>query len=283
MGRATQNAMRPKTARTRRRRTSTVTKAKYKPKTARANRSLIMSNAKAISMLRKMAPKPLYTDYQYGNLFEADFNQADNQVFCDTLSSPVLWRPCLRQDDNVLESSATYWRNFTLNFRVNLGLADWAQFSIFIITPRRDNNAFSFNPSDFAEGRQYVVGPSGLVAILNSQQFKVHAVRHISLTNNAWKLPLATFGAQNTIAAGNPETTFKKFQVNVRCKTRIRNPRTSAASTNQWKAMVDDEMPYYQRYHVLTIMRGGWSTVPAQGAPPTGIYWHQLNTCINTD
>jgi len=287
MPRTTVNGLRKHTARSKRRRSSTVTKAKFKPRTVRNNRKLIISNAKAISMLRKMQGPPVYTDYQYNNEFQivSSPGVAQTDVFCDTLSSPVLWKQCLRTDDNVLDSSSTYWRNMTINVRVNLGFADYAQWSIFVITPRRDNNAFSFDPADFVEPRQYVLGPESMNPVLNSAQFKCHLVKHISLTNNAWKQQIAQFGPDSspTYAAGNPGTTFRKFAINIRCKARLRNPQVSAGpvGSNKWKDMVDDELPYYQRYHILAIVRSETTLNVAMGTPTCSCNWHQVNTCIN--
>lgn len=236
-------------------------------------------------MLRKMQGPPVYTDYQYNNEFQVS-NPAtapQTQIFCDTLSSPVLWKQCLRTDDNVLDSSSTFWRNLTLNVRVNLGFADWAQWSIFVITPRRDNNSFSFDPLDFTEPRQFVLGPEAMNPVLNSGQFKCWAVKHVSLTNNAWKQQIAAFGSDPTYAAGNPGTTFRKFQINIKCKARLRNPQVSVgpAGSNKWKDMVDDELPYYHRYHMLSIVRFAQSTAVSADAPQCSVNWHQINTCIN--
>lgn len=289
MPRTTSNALRTKTSRPKRRRTSTVTKAKYAPKTRTQNRKLILSNVKAISMLRKIVPKPVYTDYQYNGDFEVypPSGIAETTIFCESLSSPVAWKQCLRTDDNVTESSSTFWRNMTLNVRVNIGFADYAQWSIFVITPRRDNNAFSFNATDFNEPRQYVDGPESMNPVLNSGQFKCHFVKHISLTNNAWKQQIATFGSESepTYAAGNPFTTYRKFQVNIRTKARIRNPQNlvGPAGTSRWVDMDTEQLPYYHRYHILAICRSSTSVSVSSAAPKNSVRWHQINTCINSD
>lgn len=279
---ANQNGLKRGTARRRKRRTSVVTKAKYKPRTARQNRNLIMSNAKAITMLRRMQGPPVYTDYQYNNEFISDFNATDTQVFSDTLASPRIWRECLRTDENILDASTTYWRNMTLNIRVNLGLANYAQWSVFVVTPRRDNNSFSFEPASFLEGRQYVVGPEGFNPILNSSQFKVWAVRHVSLTQNAWKQPVAQIGPQDQLFAGNPMSTYRKFQFSIRVNAKLRNPQVSGQN-NQWKDMIDIEMPYFRRFHIIAFCQSRFTLNPSSGAPTCSCNWHQLNTCINNN
>lgn len=61
MPRVTFNRLSKKKSTTRRKRTGVLTRAKYKPRTTTANRSLITSNALAIRSIRKLMPPPVYT------------------------------------------------------------------------------------------------------------------------------------------------------------------------------------------------------------------------------
>lgn len=93
-----------------RRRASVVTKAKYKPWTAIANRTLIKGNALAIRAIRRLMPPPVYTDFQYSGVQTIFTSSAPDPYFTIDvvkLMEPNLWNAVLRKDDNVLESSQT--------------------------------------------------------------------------------------------------------------------------------------------------------------------------------
>jgi hypothetical protein len=241
------------TARTKKKRTANTTKIRYMAPTAKNQKKQIMTNAKAITRLYKMAmPKQVYCDWQYvGQLF----SELDPAGFTRTwgafpLMSFGTWGQVLRQDDNVTESSTTYVRNLAINMRYFLQQSSWAQFNVFIVTPRRDNNN-SDPPTQFAAGifpnnpSDYVESPNAFNFRLNPAQFKVHFASYRTLTETT------LFQAvQPNFPAGNPMTTFAKGQVNIPCKASIRQPSRSGS----WRQLSYQSIPYYKRYFLLVCI-----------------------------
>lgn len=256
MPRVTFNALAKKKASTRRKRTSTITKARYKPKTVRANRSLIKSNAYAIRSIRRLMPKPVWCDWQYS---ATQFADAPDTSFSETLKvaqlmSPStggspLWKPVLRQDENVQESSATKVLRMSINMRYRLGVSNWCQYSIFIVSIRKDAADRVINQASLVKGQDYITNLGDDFGVrLNPSIFRVLYTRQISLTKNAWVSP--AFSSGGSELAGNPMTTFAKGQVNLKLGYNLRQPVLGTP----WTAMNQSQLMPQQRLFLLSFM-----------------------------
>lgn len=269
------------TARTKRRRTANTTKIKYQAPTARNQRKQIMTNASAIRRLYQVAmPKQVYCDWQ---LVGQQFARLDAGNYTTTwqafpLMSVLDWQACLRQDDNVVESSTTMVQRLCLNIRYILGLSSWAQFNVWIVTPRKDaanrdptaEIAAGSNPVQFVD---YIEGPNAFCLRLNPALYKVHFASYRTLTETTLfqaALPLAP--------AGNPNTTWAKGQANIKCNAKIRSP----TGGDSWKSLPYMAQPYYSRYFLLVaIVQNAPAAVGLNGGAQFA--FDQLATTINSD
>lgn len=283
MPRVTFNRLSTRRARTKRRRSSTAVKAKYMPKTTRANRSLIKSNAAAIRTIRRMIPPAVYCDFQYTSAYSPFLDNAPGNyfnIFASDMMSPrdqqqppqILWQPVLRQDPNVLNASKTLVKRFKLNLRFSLGESNWCQISTFLVTLRKDAANRVVSQNGLILDEDYVYSDQNFNPTLNSQVFKCHFVRHVSLMSNAWQQPKTTIGT-GTEFVGNPNTTLKKSQVNVKCNISLRQPIGTP-----WVQMSQDQLPPHQRYYLLTFFKGNTNGVDDD---PPRVDWDALYTTYN--
>lgn len=210
MPRTTFNRLSRKRATTRKRRVGVLKKAKYAPKTARTNRALITSNAYAIRAIKRMMPRPIYTDWQYSG---TQFADAPDTSFSETLKvaqlmSPAtggsaLWQPVMRQDVNVTESSATKVLRMQMNLRYRLGVSNWCQYTVFVVSIRKDAVDKIINQASLVKNQDYITNLGDDFNVrLNPAVFKVHYCRNVSLCKNAWVSPVFAGGGQEL--AGNP-------------------------------------------------------------------------------
>ena len=261
MTRVSFNALTKKRATTKRRRTSVITRAKYKPKTTRANRSLIQSNAYAIRAVKRMMPKPIWTDYQYSFTQEAFLTDIPGQPYqsiaANQLMSPAFWSPVLRQDANVIESSATRVLRMQANMRYSLGESSTVQISTFIVSIRPDAVNRQINDT-LVEGDDYIFAKGnpgdidlGIVPRLNPAVFKVLYTRNVTLMSNGFLQPRAE-DTGGEILISNSFATMKKGQVNMKLNFNIRQPVQGL----QWKDMQQAQFGPRQRLFLLTFFRG---------------------------
>lgn len=253
MPRTTFGNLSRKRATPRKRRTSTLVKAKYKPRTTTANRSLIKSNAYAIKALRRMIPNPIWTDYQLGGALGPFVSGAPEPYANLTqaqLMSPSQWTACLRQDSNVAESAATRILRMQLNLRYSLGESNWCQITTFVVSIRKDAANRVINEQGLINGQDYIVSPTqSFNARLNPAVFKVHYVRNVSLMSNTWLEPSAQAG--NSTFASNSYATFKKGQVNMKLGFNIRQPLGEP-----WTALNQAQLSPSQRLFLISFFRG---------------------------
>lgn len=276
----TTNALGKYTARTKRKRTANATKVKFQRPTARNQRKQIMSNALAIKHLRRVClPKQVYCDWQ---LTSAIFATLDAGNFtrtwgCVPLTNFPGWSQCLRQDDNVGESSTTFVRNLSLNLRYILGNSSYANFNVWIVTPRKDANDRDW-PAQINSGvdpvspTEFTESPNAFNMRLNSALFKVHFASYRTLTETT------LFQAVNpNFPAGNPNTTWAKGSVNIKCNINVRQPIRSGS----WRQLLYNALPYYQRYYMLVCIV---QNAPADVQLNTGAQFtfDQLATTINS-
>lgn len=285
MPRVSYNRLSTKKSTVRRKRTSVIAKAKYKPRTTTANRSLIKGNAYAIRALKRLMPSPVYTDWQYSGTLRST---ADDTSFSETirqvqLMSPfdginALWQPVLRQDVNVTESSSTKVLRMQLNLRYRLGLSNWAQFTTFVVSIRKNATDVIVNEANLTKGQDYITNLGDeFNARLNPAVFKVHYVRNVSLMKNSWVSPAAGVGG-NPVAF-NPQTTLAKGQVNMKLNFNIRQPTQGAS----WTAMDQSQFPPNQRLFLLTfIVQQSDAPVQPPGIPESArVNFDALYTCYN--
>lgn len=281
MPRVTFNRLTKKKSHARKRRISTVTRAKYRPKTTAANRRLITSNAYAIRALKRVMPPAIRTDWQLSGTLFANIQDSPNRtVSIDVvpLMNPLTWRACLRQDEQVTDSSITRVLRMSMNLRYSLGESNWCQFTAFIVTVRPQSADRVIDSNGLAIGNDYInsVGQDMNFRV-SSDLFKVHYTRSVSLTKNTWVTTAAQVGGQQ--AGFNPQTTMARGQVNIKLDMRIRNPNRSSP----WKDMEIDQFSPTQRYYLLcffTQQSGLAPPVPATAG--ARLDFDTLWTCYNS-
>lgn len=279
----TKGALRKYTAKKKKPRTATTTMVKYQKPTARNQRKQIMRNARDIKrMYKSVLGNRVFCDWQFvGQLSAAlDSSGFTRTWACFPLTDFVQWGAVMRQDQNVSESSTTYVRNMQLNFRYQLKASSWAQYNVFIVTPRKDA-AGNDVPDRIKNGNfpqpgvEYVEGPDAFNFRLNPAVFKVHFASYRTLTETTLFLP-----AQQP--AGNPFTTFAKGQANVKCGINVRFPVNLSFPTppsNPWKDLPYMQQAYHKRYFLLVcIVADGAAGTPATTAQ---FSFDQLATTIN--
>lgn len=277
MPRVTRNTLGKFASKARRKRTGVLTKAKYKPRTAAANRSLIKGNALAIRTLKRLMPPSVFTDWQYSGVQTTFTASAPDPYFTIDvvkLMEPNVWNSVLRTDANVIESSQTLIKRMQMNLRYSLGESDWCQITTFIVSIRRDaaNKPITF--SDLKAGEDYIYSGSQqqFNPRLNPAVFKVHYCRNVSLMSNAWLAPRAVIG--DAAIVGNPDTTLKKGQVNLKLNYRIRQPLGTP-----WRQMTQDQFAPSQRLYLISFFRG--QTNDVDDLAPR-VDFDNLVTCFNS-
>jgi len=234
MPRVTFNRLSRKKSTIRRKRaTNVLQRAKYRPRTAAANRSLIKSNAYAIRAVKRMLPPPIYTDYQYSFTQEAFLTAVPGQPYqsisSNQLMSPAFWSPVLRQDDNVINSSATRVLRMQANMRYSIGESSTVQITTFIVSIRKDAVNRQINDT-LVEGDDYIYAKGnpgdidlGIIPRLNPAVFKVLYTRNVTLMSNGFLLPkVEDSGGENVVS--NSFATMKKGQINLKLNFNIRQP-----------------------------------------------------------
>jgi len=282
MPRVTFNRLTRKRASFKRRRTSTITKAKYKPKTVRANRSLIKSNAYAIRAVKRMLPPNLWTDYQYSFVQEAVLTAVPDggyqSIASNQLMTPAFWTPVLRQDANVLDSSQTKVLRLQANMRYSLGESSTVQITTFIVSIRPDAVNRQINDT-LVEGDDYIYAKGapggsdlGIVPRLNPAVFKVLYTRNVTLMSNGFLQ--SKVDVNNNPLVSNSFATMAKGQINIKLNFRLRQP----VQGTSWKNMQQSQLGPSQRLFLLTFFRG-ITPQPDDNAPRVDC--DALYTCYN--
>lgn len=271
------NPLRKFTKRPKYKRTSVITKAKYKPRTTKANRTLIKGNAYAIRALRRLMPPAVYTDYQYTGVqapFTASAPEPYFTIDVVKLMEPNLWNAVLRQDPNAIDSSQTLIKRMQMNLRYSLGESDWCQFTTYIVALRKDSADREITFADLTAGEDYIYSGSQqqFNVRLNPAVFSVKYARNVSLMSNAWLAPKAEVGGATF--AGNPRTTYAKGQVNMKCNYRIRQPLGAV-----WRTMTQEQFTPSQRLYLITFFRG--QTQEVDDLAPR-VDYDNLITCYNS-
>ena len=279
MPRVTFNRMSKKKSYVRKRRTSVVTRSKFQKPTARNQKSQIMDNAYAIRTLRRLVGPAVYTDWQYSSGQSPLLSVAPNPYFGITsaeLMSPNLWNGVLRQDDNVTDASSTLVKRMQINLRYSLGASNWCQITCFVVSIRKDAANRVINQAGLTAGEDYIFSQNAqdynFNPRLNSNVFKVHYVRNISLTAGVWLENAVPAGGTNF--SGNPQTTFAKGQVNMNLNYRIRQ----SVQGLQWRDMTQAQFAPSQRLFLLTFFKG--KTNEPDDNPPR-VDWDAQYTCYN--
>lgn len=283
MPRVTFNRLSKQKSTVRRKRTGVLTKSKFKPKTAAANRSLIKSNAYAIRSIRRMMPKPVYTDFQLTGTLYADTTDSPN--FTQTIQTiqllnPISWTAVLREDQNVIESAATLVKRLQLNLRYTMQQSNWAQFTTFIVTLRPDAANRQPTQAGLVQGKDYILsGGQDFNVRLNPAVFKVHYVRNVSLTKNTWVETAANVGQQPF--AGNPFTTYRKGQITLQMNIRLRQPTIGGLQELTWKNIAMNQLGPHQRYFLITFITQQAGLQPGEENLGARLDYDALFTCYN--
>jgi len=279
-GSAAASALQQYTARDKRRKVSRVTRVRYQRPTARNQQKQILYNAKTIRRLHKAVfGNRVYCDWRYQGQMNStlDDGNVSKTWFCIPLTSFPNWDAVLRQDQNVVDSSTTYVSRLQLNLRLFLQQSNYAFFNIFVVTNRRDQNSRD-TPAQIAAGTDpindidYIAGPEGINIRLNSAIWKVHYAKYATLTETT----LLEAGPSPPLMAGNPYSSWRKMQVNIPLKYKVRNP----TSGTPWTNLSYMNLPYYQRYQLLVQVQQQAADTVAQNNGAR-LDWDMLATTIN--
>lgn len=253
-----------------------MSKIRYQAPTARNQKSQIMANARLLARHSRMIrTHRIWTDWQYS--IEAIL---ENNVWsCYRLTDFSTWNPVLRQDVNVARSAShTFIDRLVLNFRASLYSAASTGISVFIVSPRKNYATRDPSISPPLGVEEWITNTAnpGYNVRLNSNVWKVHHARYITLTYNAFDDPLPNPPQGE---AGNPFSTYRKWQVTLPCKMGITVPYQPSAGPATWKDADFNMLPFYNRYFVMIYNH----TVLTAGQDAPYVAFDQLATCINSD
>lgn len=251
----TTSSLRKYASKGKRKRTSNATKVRFQRPTAKNQQKQIMRNATAVAKLYKsVMSKRVFCDWQFVGQCRAgepDPTGFRRDWFAFPLTDFSQWGPVMRRDQNVSESSTTYVDRMVINMRYQLKAASWAQYNVFIVTPRKDaaNNdivariATGIPANEPQPGVEYIEGPDAFNFRLNPAVYKVHYASYKTLTETTLFLP-----AQQP--AGNPFSTWDKGQATIKCKMNVRMPVLNQA----WTDLPYMQQAYYKRYIMLVCI-----------------------------
>lgn len=229
-------------------------------------------------------PPSLWTDWQYSNVLRPVIEDAAvvDSIHQTQLMSPsdgggnAFWQPVMRQDVNVVESSSTRVLRMSLNLRYRLGIANWAQFSTFVVSIRKDAADRVINQASLVKGQDFVTNLGDNFNVrLNPAVFKVHYARYVSLMYNAWVEKPAIVAS--TALAANPITTYAKGQVNMKLGFNIKQPTQGTS----WTAMNQAQLPPSQRLFLLTFISQQADVVGDPSIDVGRVNFDALYTCYN--
>ncbi len=233
----------------RRRTGSNVTKVRYGSTSASSQRQQILSNARAIAYIRKMAPEPIICDYQLKGAQYAKMSGSPaftTTVASTPLMSPTLWNPVMRNSDLVENCASTKITDMEMNLRYTLKGSNWAQFTVFIVS-LQEQAANKNVPNGLILGDDYIQGASDYNIRLNPAVFDVKYSRNVSLMKNGWEDQATVIGT--TPFAGQPSETLRKGQVSLRLNTYLRQP-----TGINWRDMIMEQLKPSQKLYLLTFI-----------------------------
>ena len=253
----------------------TVAKARYGSTSPQAQQRLILSNAKAIRGMQRMQQPSVYCDWQLGGEFNATGNVEGNftqSVLAQDLMQTAAWISVMRKDTNVTASSSTLVKRLQLNMRMDLNGANYAQFSIFVVSLRQ--NAASLIPSSasLTKGVDYIDSTQDFNVRLNAANFKIHYQKYVSLTSGGWLQPQTIAGGETFF--GNPETTFAKCQADMAPDVDLRNP-----TNTQWRQLTSFQLKPEDRRYLLVFITQQTPANPEPDVP--SLSYDLLCTTIN--
>lgn len=227
--------------RTRKRRTSVATRAKWQTPSARNQKSQIRTLAKiALHNRRILNANKSYTDWFFAN----SDNFLNGTWYGTELMSPASWQAGNRQDLDVITSQDIWLRNMVFNWYISSNeVTVRTEFQMYIVSIR--NNAANWLPGTgpsgvLTNGTDYEdMGTANGIA-LNSGIFKVLYAKTTSL------FPRSTTGATDPQWGGNATTTYKRGTVNIRLGIKLKAP-----AGNTWKDLTQASLPPPQRMYFI--------------------------------
>jgi len=253
----------------------TVAKARYGSTSPAAQQRLILSNAKAIRSMQRMQQPSVYCDWQLGGQFSAIGDEAGNftqSVLAQDLMQTGAWLAVMRKDTNVAESSATLVKRLQLNMRMDLNGANYAQFSIFVVSLR--DNAASLIPTStsLTKSVDYIDSVQDFNVRLNPANFKIHFQKYVSLTAGGWLQPQTIAGGETFF--GDPGTTFAKCQADMAPNVDLRNP-----TNTRWDQLTSFQLKPADRRYLLVFITQQAPANPAPDVP--SLTYDLLCTTVN--
>jgi len=260
---------------TKRKYSKTVAKARYGSTSPAAQQRLILSNAKAIRSMQRLQQPSMYCDWQLAGELAAtasitgSFTQT---VLAQDLMQTGVWNAVMRKDTNVVTSSATLVKRMQLNMRMDLSGANYAQFSVFVVSLRENAAALIPSGVSLTKGIDYIDSTQDFNVRLNAANFKIHYQKYVSLTAGGWLQPQTIAGEETFF--GNPETTFEKCQANMSPNVDLRNP-----TNTQWKQLTSFQLKPEDRRYLLVFITQQAPANPAPGVP--SLKYDLLCTTVN--
>lgn len=270
------SALKSYAAKGRRKRSSTATRVKMERPTAANQKRQIMRLSRQVARnTRFVASQKVFTDWQWVEGGDTGISRplSTGTWYAWPLTDLAKWLPVLRQSDNSTSASKTYCARMQINCRMDIGdVLERTCLNVFLVSPRKgaidainvtgpSGAMDQLDPiNDYIDNDQF----PGANVRLNTQKFKVHAVKYSTLVYNTFNAPSAGPFVSNAL------TTYRKWQWNLPLKFTVRQP--SGAS---WTTMPFSQMPYYQKYYLLV-----YSTSLSSTNGPN-LHADALSTCIN--
>lgn len=274
------SALKSYVKRSRRRTPSMATRFSKKKASARNNKRSVVSLARQVQRNSAIIRKNrVFCDFQYTLRDEPGVDQqfASGDWYCWPLTDPSTMEPCLRRDENVNESSATYFLRMQMNLRFFLAGASYAYWNAFIVTPRQnaigrlDELAFA-GPGQIdplLEGVDYIRGVDGANLRLNPGEFRCDYARYITMAaNTLTKDPIVDQNVSQTAQ------TYRKTQLNIPLKFRLRQP-----TGKTWRSQPFSQMARWEKKYLLVYVT--WGGIPV-GQDLPRMTFDNLYTTVNS-
>lgn len=257
--------------RTTRKRRVNVAKVRYQAPTARNQKTQILANARTLARhSRILRTNKIYTDYQQDGTM---INTTSDSWSVQRLTDFSAWSSVMRQSEVVATKAHTFVLRLSINMRFVLNDQDFLGVSAFIVTKRKNANQFDPFSTPPSLNTEYIENSQaqGLNIRLNPAVYKVHWAKYMTLTSNGMHMAAITGDP-----AGNPNTTWRKCQVNLPVRMSVTQPILYGSVAGAWSNLHFENLPPYHQYFLMCYV-----SFAGTGTTGHSIVYDQLATCVN--
>jgi len=249
------------------RRGNGMAKMRYGPKSARAQQTYILRNARLVNKLNAhYRSSKVYCDWLYSLNPATDPVSTGNWLRVP-LTDLSLYDQTMRQNITVLAANHTFIKRMSISCQASLGDLPSLFFNCFLVRPRYPsaNRDFLLGPLvnnvDYIQN-QYNVGE---MIQLNPSTFKVLAKRQFRLYTN---IPSSSQNPDASVTVGDVGHCVRRWVWNLNVNMKVSNP--SNVGQGNWKSVPFSTLPYYNKIYLLVYVQAADQTAGDQ--VPFGLF-----------